>query len=284
MSLRLLVATVALLAVAAGARPGGAVADAPQPDAAIPHAPAALAKRLTQADRSLRLAIDAWRRHGNPAQGPPPDDVVLEGLYLQRALRMLSRDPRLAARTIRQLVRRLARSTRDMTLALRDLRRLAAGWPIHRVRTGPPEPLGTLLGHYREAQRWFGVGRHVLAAVNLVESAFGRLRNASVAGAHGPMQFIPATWRAFGLGGDVNEPRDAILGAANYLRQSGAPANYARALHAYNPSALYVNAVRRYARLIARDRKAVYALYSWQVFVRVRGGGERRVTGPGIGR
>jgi membrane-bound lytic murein transglycosylase B len=95
------------------------------------------------------------------------------------------------------------------------------------------------------------------------------------------MQFMPATWRAYGLGGDVNDPHDAILGAANYLRRSGAPKDYARALHAYNPSALYVKAVRRYAGLFARDRDAVYALYSWQVFVKARGGGERRVTGPG---
>jgi soluble lytic murein transglycosylase-like protein len=208
--------------------------------------------------------------------------VILEALYLQRMLRMLSRDPELRERTMVHLAPRLARSTRDVALALRDLRRLSAGWPPHRVRTGPPQPLGTLLGYYREAQRRFGVNRHVLAAVNLVESSFGRLRNASVAGARGPMQFIPATWRAYGLGGDVDDPHDAILGAANYLHRSGAPANYARALNAYNPSALYVNAVLRYARLLARDHDAVYALYSWQVFVKARGGGERRVTGPGV--
>jgi soluble lytic murein transglycosylase-like protein len=280
MFLRLLMATIATLAVHV-ARPGDATAVAPEPDAAIPREPRALALRLTLADTSLRRAIDAWRLRGNPAQGPAPDDVTLEALYVQRVLRMLARDPELSERTFRRLKPRLARSTRDVTLALRDLRRLAAGWPPHRVRTGPPEPLGALLGYYREAQQRFGVGRHVLAAVNLVESAFGRLRNNSVAGAQGPMQFIPATWRAYGLGGDVNDPHDAILGAANYLRRSGAPQDYARALHAYNPSALYVNAVRRYARLIARDRDALYALYSWQVFVKARGGGERRVTGPG---
>ena len=280
MVLRLLVAALAGLALIV-ARPGDAGAVAPEPAATIPRGPAALATRLTQADASLRRAIVAWRRHGNPARGAPPPDVILEALYLQRALRMLSREPRLAARTVRRLAPALARSTRAITLALRDLRRLAAGWPPHRVRTGPPQPLGALLGHYRGAQRRFGVGWHVLAAVNFVESAFGRLRNSSVAGARGPMQFMPATWRAYGLGGDVNDPHDAILGAANYLRRSGAPKDYARALHAYNPSALYVNAVRRYAGLIARDRDAVYALYSWQVFVKARGGGERRVTGPG---
>jgi membrane-bound lytic murein transglycosylase B len=33
---------------------------------------------------------------------------------------------------------------------------------------------------------------------------------------------MPATWRAYGLGGDIQDPRDAILGAANYLRANGA--------------------------------------------------------------
>jgi membrane-bound lytic murein transglycosylase B len=56
--------------------------------------------------------------------------------------------------------------------------------------------------HYRAAQRRFGVGWHVLAAVNMVETQFNRLRNDSTAGAQGPMQFIPSTWRAYGMGGD----------------------------------------------------------------------------------
>ena len=37
--------------------------------------------------------------------------------------------------------------------------------------------------------------------INLVETRFNRLRNNSSAGAQGPMQFMPATWRAYGLGG-----------------------------------------------------------------------------------
>ena len=66
------------------------------------------------------------------------------------------------------------------------------------------------------------------------------------------------------------------MGAANYLRASGAPRSYRRALYAYNPSALYVDAVRRYARRIAADPRALYAFHAWSVFW----GGER-VTGPG---
>ena len=119
----------------------------------------------------------------------------------------------------------------------------------------------------------------MLAAVNFVETGFGRLRNESTAGARGPMQFMPATWRAYGLGGDIRDPRDAILGAANYLHASGAPRSYRRALFHYNPSSHYVEAVLRFARRIRRDERAFYAYYAWQVYVR-RDGLVRRITGP----
>ena len=112
----------------------------------------------------------------------------------------------------------------------------------------------------------------MLAAVNFVESAFGKLRSDSTAGAQGPMQFIPATWRAYGLGGDVHDPHDAILGAANYLRASGAPRDYRRALYAYNRSTLYVDAVLRYANQMKRDVRAFYGYYAWQVWVRTPSG------------
>jgi membrane-bound lytic murein transglycosylase B len=97
------------------------------------------------------------------------------------------------------------------------------------------------------------------------------------------MQFIPSTWEAYGMGGDVHDPRDAIMGAANYLRASGAPGNYRRALYAYNPSWSYVDAVLRYTRRIRRDRRAYFAYHSWQVFARTPSG-IRRLTGPGLER
>jgi membrane-bound lytic murein transglycosylase B len=134
-----------------------------------------------------------------------------------------------------------------------------------------------LLSHYRRATRRFGVGWPVLAAVNFVESAFGRLRNRSISGARGPMQFMPATWAAYGMGGDIHDPRDAILGAANYLHASGAPADEERALFAYNPSSAYVNAIRRYIRRIRADPRAFYAYYAWAVYI-----GDERRTGPGL--
>ncbi|MCK2216489.1 lytic transglycosylase domain-containing protein [Actinomadura sp. ATCC 31491] len=111
------------------------------------------------------------------------------------------------------------------------------------------------------------------------ETKFGRVRSDSHAGAQGPMQFMPATWRAYGMGGDIQDPRDAVMAAANYLRATGAPRDYRRALRAYNPSQAYVDAVLLHARQIERDPRAYYAYYNWQVFV-ITTRGERRLTGP----
>jgi soluble lytic murein transglycosylase-like protein len=230
----------------------------------LPTNPAALSARLSANDAALRRAIHSWRREDQPPSGAPPGEVVLHARSAQRAVSLLADHRRLAAATLRRLPSPVAKEIRELTVAARDLRRLSAGWPPHEVRTGPPRPLRELLGYYRAGQQRFNVGWNVLAAVHLVESVFGRLRNDSVAGAQGPMQFLPATWRAYGLGGDVHDPHDAIIGAANYLDQAGAPASYARALYAYNPSPLYVDAVQRYARVIARDRDAVYFLYCWK--------------------
>jgi membrane-bound lytic murein transglycosylase B len=90
------------------------------------------------------------------------------------------------------------------------------------------------------------------------------------------MQFMPATWAAYGLGGDIADPRDAILGAANYLRANGAPGDEARALHHYNPSLHYVRAISAYARRIRADRRRFYAYYAWAVYI-----SDERRTGPG---
>ncbi len=81
------------------------------------------------------------------------------------------------------------------------------------------------------------------------------------------------------MGGDVQDPRDAIMGAANYLHANGSPGDDGRALYHYNPSSLYVSAVRGYARQM-RTAARIRAFYARQVFVRAPGGGHRRITGP----
>jgi hypothetical protein len=261
-------------------RPGQEQQAAPTPDAAIPREPGALAERLAETQAALAAAIHRWRTEGNLGAHPPPREVTPWALHQQRIHLLLTSRPALARDVLRRLPAGPAAHARATIRARRGLGQITPPTP-GRYRTGPPEPPRALLAHYRKAQRRFGVGWPVLAAVNFVESAFGRMRNSSAAGAQGPMQFIASTWDAYGMGGDVNDPHDAIMGAANYLSASGAPGDLTGALYAYNPSDLYVRAVLAYAGRIRRDRNAFLSYYSWQVFVRLPEGGTRRITGPG---
>jgi hypothetical protein len=250
---------------------------APAPNEPVPRDPSVLARTLEVTTDDLGGAIGRWR----PKSVPAPDDVVLLALYQQRIYRSLAANTRLSRATLKLLPRGLAAVTADLLAAHRELYRLTPALTTHKIKVGPALPASALLSAYREAQRRFNVPWNVLAAVNFVESKFGKLRNASAAGAQGPMQFMPATWRRYGLGGNVHDAHDAILGAANYLHASGAPHDLKGALHHYNPSRFYVDAVLRYARRIGSDRMMFFALYNWQVFVKTPTG-DRRVTGPGL--
>jgi membrane-bound lytic murein transglycosylase B len=266
---------LALLAVAAAlALPQSA----PPPDSALPAGPVPLARRLADATRALDAEVERWRDGGLVR---PRRQLRLWALDQQRLYLALGLAPvRLGDEVVRRLPRELQADARDVLTARRALVRLTPPprTPA-RLRTGPAPPADRLLAHYREAERRFGVPWNVLAAVNFVETAFGKVRSASTAGAQGPMQFLPATWRAYGLGGDVQAPRDAILGAANYLRASGAPRALRRALYAYNHSELYVDAVLAYARVMRRDVGSFYGFHAWQVHVRTASG-YRRLTEP----
>ena len=86
-----------------------------------------------------------------------------------------------------------------------------------------------LLPLYQAAERRYAVPWSVLAAINQIETDFGRNLGPSSAGAVGWMQFMPATWRAYCVDADGDgradpaNPADAIFSAAAYLRASGAP-------------------------------------------------------------
>jgi membrane-bound lytic murein transglycosylase B len=128
--------------------------------------------------------------------------------------------------------------------------------------------MSRLRGYYAAAQRLTGVNWTYLAAINLVETRMGRIRGASPAGARGPMQFLPSTWATYGAGGDINNPRDAILAAARLLRADGAPANMAAALYRYNPSEHYVRAITQYARTLQRAPYIYRGYWHWRVLYR----------------
>jgi membrane-bound lytic murein transglycosylase B len=238
----------------------------PAADEPIPRSPAKVAARLAEVDTQMRGHVNG--------------DITLEALYEQRVYRHLARHPRLDLAVRRRLPARMRPEARDTVSALRSLFTLTTYSTERRFRTGPPTPRADLRAYYREAQRRFGVRWNVLAAINFIESNFGRLRNTSNAGAVGTMQFIPSTWAAYGMGGNIRDPHDAILGAANYLHANGAPGNNARAVFRYNPSPLYVNSVLRYARAMRRDPETFFVYWSWQSFMRTPSG-DVQLTGPG---
>jgi membrane-bound lytic murein transglycosylase B len=129
-----------------------------------------------------------------------------------------------------------------------------------------PRPIDELLAFYQEAETATGVPWEYLAAINFVETRMGRIQGESSAGALGPMQFLPETWAAC-CTGDIEDPRDAILGAATYLVSKGAPGDMEAALYDYNPNDGYVGAVTAYASNLMADPLAYRGYHAWEVYV-----------------
>ena len=124
-------------------------------------------------------------------------------------------------------------------------------------------PLSSLRAYYSEAQRLYGVDASYLAAINFIESKFGRVNGPSSAGAEGPMQFLPSTWTEYGQGGNINDPHDAILAAARYLHRNGAPLNMRNAIWHYNNSFDYVDSVESFARAFRANPGWLDRMYYW---------------------
>jgi membrane-bound lytic murein transglycosylase B len=91
------------------------------------------------------------------------------------------------------------------------------------------------------ADSCLGSDWQVLAGIGYVESRHGRNGGTSSAGAEGPMQFMPATWRAYGHGSPWSI-HDASRAAARYLCAHGGD-SYS-GIYAYNHSSAYVAKVR----------------------------------------
>lgn len=112
-----------------------------------------------------------------------------------------------------------------------------------------------LLTLWQNAGQAYAVPWNVLAAINKIESNFGRNMGPSSAGAIGWMQFMPSTWQRWGTDADGNgvadpwNPVDAVYSAARYLAASGAAADIRRAVFSYNHADWYVNEVLQLAQL-----------------------------------
>lgn len=138
-------------------------------------------------------------------------------------------------------------------------------------RIVPPPPPSRLLGYFQAAGATYDIPWQYLAAVELVETRMGRIRGLSPAGARGPMQFEPATWKEYGRG-SIDSQHDSIMAAARFLAANGGRRRIGNALLHYNPSRSYVVAVESYAQEMQRDPRAYYGYYHWQVLYRTSRG------------
>jgi hypothetical protein len=127
------------------------------------------------------------------------------------------------------------------------------------VRTGlRPMPRckgpAQLVPTWKAAGRAFGIRWTVLAGITEIESGHGCNMGPSSAGALGWTQFMPGTWKEWGMDADGNgkaspfSSADAIFSSARYLRASGAPRSYRKALFTYNRADWYVRSVLQRAR------------------------------------
>jgi soluble lytic murein transglycosylase-like protein len=114
-----------------------------------------------------------------------------------------------------------------------------------------------LLPIYQAAGRAYGIPWQVLAAINEVETDYGRDLSLSSAGAEGWMQFLPSSWAMYGVDAngdgyaDPYNPADAIFAAARYLKAAGGARHIDAAIFAYNHSQSYVASVLLRAQLLS---------------------------------
>jgi Transglycosylase SLT domain len=114
-----------------------------------------------------------------------------------------------------------------------------------------------LLPVYQAAGSAYDIPWEVLAAINEVETDYGRDLSVSSAGAEGWMQFLPSSWAQYGVDAngdgyrDPYNPADAIFAAARYLRAAGGAENIKAAVFSYNHSQAYVSSVMLRAQLLA---------------------------------
>jgi Transglycosylase SLT domain/Peptidase family M23 len=131
----------------------------------------------------------------------------------------------------------------------------ATGVPNFIIRKFRVPPF--LLSIYQAAGVEYSVRWEVLAAINEIETDYGRNLNVSSAGAVGWMQFLPSSWKRYGV--DANQdgrkdpynPVDAIFAAARYLDAAGYSDDPRGAIFAYNHADWYVDSVMLRSRLIA---------------------------------
>lgn len=266
---------VMVLALAAGGcsastEPAGTTAARTAASEAAPAPRAPEPPKLRLAADPVRIADDLVADERALRDQASPEVVVSAAARRQQlAYRALGRHPEWDP-IVRPRIPPSSIAVYDLNVsARRQLTELSKGdakptLPTWRIVA--PRPAAELMDYYRKAERAFGVGWNYLAAINLVETAFGRIAGVSTAGAQGPMQFMPATFATYGGGGDIASPHDSIMAAGRYLAANDFAHNPDGALWRYNNSNEYVRAVSDYAAVLARDPAAFAGFYRWDVY------------------
>jgi murein DD-endopeptidase MepM/ murein hydrolase activator NlpD len=128
--------------------------------------------------------------------------------------------------------------------------------PADLFASAKDRPPAYLVPIYEAAGRRYDVPWRVLAAINAIETDYGRNLAVSSAGAVGWMQFMPETWREWAVDADHDgqlnpySPQDAIFSAARYLHACGASHDLPGAIFAYNHADWYVAEVFLRARTL----------------------------------
>ncbi|MEO6793879.1 MAG: lytic transglycosylase domain-containing protein [Mycobacterium sp.] len=223
--------------------------------------PAALVADLVAADQTLR------------SPSSPEQVLSLAARRQQVAYRTLGAHPEWDAIARPQIPAALLDvydrniDARRQLMALTEPKASLPAW-----RVVPPVPANELVASYRAAEAASGVPWNYLAAINFVETGFGRINGVSDDAAQGPMQFLPSTFAAYGNGGDIHSPRDSIMAAGRLLAANGFATNRDRAIWGYNHSDYYVRAVNDYAAVIGGDPAGFAGYYRWDTYYRTTAG------------
>jgi hypothetical protein len=218
------------------------------PTAPAQQAPAAPATPAAEAqDQLLDVIKPSKKKKGKPSVGQPVFDSA--GRLLSTQLPERARPEKTRLRHSNGIP-----TLTNPTFSLATLGPVPVGVPNFFINKFAIPPF--LLSIYQAAGIQYGVRWEVLAAINEIETDYGRNLNVSSAGAMGWMQFIPSSWKTYGVDAngdgkkDPYNPVDAIFAAARYLKAAGADQDLRKAIFSYNHADWYVDSVLMRARFI----------------------------------